>query len=118
MSKSKQFAAFVLAAMSVTAGFAEPRCPGNVESLPYRSLNRHQIVVPVRINHSGPYDFLLDTGAQMTMIDTALAAELRLARTGQVSMRSGGVNASASIAEPGLVEAGAHEVSDLKVVVF
>src|SRR3974390_1153143 len=98
MSKSKQFAAFVLAVTTATT-LAESRCPGNVESLLYRGLNRHQIVVPVSINHSGPYNFLLDTGTQMTMIDPALAGELHLASSGKAGVTTGGVNASASMAQ-------------------
>ena len=118
MSNFKWFACLVLAATAAPATYAEVNCPGNVESLPYRSLNRHQIVIPVSINHSGPYNFLLDTGTQMTMIDPALAAELHLAGTGQASVRSGGVNTSASIAQADLVEAGTHQARGLKVLVF
>src|SRR5215472_13856711 len=99
MSILKVFASLALAATVAPAAFAEANCPGNVESLPYRSLNRHQIVVPVSINHSGPYNFLLDTGTQMTMIDPALAAELHLAGTGEVSVRTGGISAAASMAK-------------------
>jgi hypothetical protein len=117
MSKSKQFAAFVLAVTTATT-LAESRCPGNVESLLYRGLNRHQIVVPVSINHSGPYNFMLDTGTQMTMIDPALAGELHLAGSGETSVRSAGVRTSASIAQTDLMEAGTHQVAGLKVVVF
>ena len=62
MSNSNWFTAVVFVAIGATTVLAESRCPGNVESLPYRPLNRHQIVVPVTINHSGPYNFLLDTG--------------------------------------------------------
>lgn len=36
------------------------------------------IVVPVRLNDRGPYDFVLDTGATLTCVDTALAEELSL----------------------------------------
>lgn len=36
------------------------------------------IVVPVRLNGQGPYDFVLDTGATLTCLDTALARELDL----------------------------------------
>lgn len=36
------------------------------------------MIVAVSINHSGPYNFLLDTGTEMTMVDPALAAELHL----------------------------------------
>jgi predicted aspartyl protease len=38
------------------------------------------IIVPVSINGSGPYDFLLDTGCAQTMIDQKLADELGLPR--------------------------------------
>ena len=36
------------------------------------------IVVPVHINGSGPYDFVLDTGATMTCVDQTLRNELQL----------------------------------------
>ena len=36
------------------------------------------IIVPVRINGSGPYDFLLDTGSSKTLVDQKLANELAL----------------------------------------
>ena len=41
------------------------------------------IVVPVMINGSGPYDFMLDTGASLTMLDPKLADELALPRVGE-----------------------------------
>jgi hypothetical protein len=117
MSITKQIAAFVLAATSATI-FAEYRCPGNVESLAYRSLNGHQIVVRVSVNHSGPYNFLLDTGTQITIIDPALARELHLVERGAASVRSGGVNSTAKMAQVDMVEAGSHWVKGLEVVVF
>ena len=41
------------------------------------------IIVPVSINGSGPYDFLLDTGCAKTMVDQKLADELGLPRAGE-----------------------------------
>jgi predicted aspartyl protease len=41
------------------------------------------IIVPVSINGSGPYDFLLDTGSAKTMVDQKLADELGLALAGE-----------------------------------
>src|ERR1700733_15617907 len=41
------------------------------------------IIVPVSINGSGPYDFLLDTGCAKTIIDQKLAEELALPRVSQ-----------------------------------
>ena len=63
MTTSRWFASLFLTATLVPALSAETHCPGNVASVPLRLVNRYQIVLPVFINHSGPYDFLLDTGA-------------------------------------------------------
>ena len=40
--------------------------------------NDAAIIVPVKINGRGPYDFVLDTGATFTCVDDELAAELKL----------------------------------------
>lgn len=40
--------------------------------------NGAAIIVPVRLNGKGPYDFVLDTGATLTCIHTELAATLGL----------------------------------------
>lgn len=105
-------------ATTTTMLHAKSRCPGSVESLPYRRLSRSQIVVPVNINRSGPYNFLLDTGTQMTMIDPALAGELHLMASGEAVLRSGGVNATARMTQIDLVEAGSQHVAAMKVLVF
>ncbi len=41
---------------------AEPRCPGNVASVTPQFVQHALIVIPVRINQSGPFDFMVDTG--------------------------------------------------------
>lgn len=69
---------FASIAITVSIVNAEPHCPGNVDSLRLRLVQNVQIVLPVTINHSGPYDFLLDTGAQITTVDPALARTLDL----------------------------------------
>ncbi len=55
-------------------------CPGNVASVHARHLAQYLNlnVVDVSVNQRGPYPFLLDTGAQITSIDPALASELQL----------------------------------------
>jgi len=53
-------------------------CPGNVPKFQYQPLDHLQIAVPVRINSSGPYEFLVDTGSQLTIVEPSLAAELGL----------------------------------------
>src|ERR1700739_3861793 len=74
------FKSLVFAALAVTVSIvnAEPHCPGNVDSLRPRLIENAQILVPVTINQSGPYDFLVDTGAQITTVDPALVKALDL----------------------------------------
>jgi len=47
------------------------------------------ILVPVTIDGQGPYDFALDTGAGITLIDTQLADTLRLPVTGNSAQVAG-----------------------------
>jgi hypothetical protein len=82
MTPFKRFASLVLAATIVPTLAAETHCLGNAASLPLRFVNRHLIVLPVSINHTGPYNFLLDSDTQITMIDPSLAAALHLGTQG------------------------------------
>lgn len=76
------------------------------------------MIVAVSINHSGPYNFLLDTGTQITMVDPSLAAGLRLATQGKAEVASVGVQSSATFAQLDLLEAGSHAVANQKVLVY
>ena len=118
MTKFKGFASLVLAATIVSTLSAETHCPGNVASVPFRLVNRHQMIVPVSINHAGPFSFLLDTGTQMTMVDPALAAALHMETTGKAEVASVGMQSAASFAQAALLEAGSHSVANQKVLVY
>jgi hypothetical protein len=76
------------------------------------------MIVEVSINHSGPYNFLLDTGTQMTMIDPALAAELHLNTQGSAGVAGVGFLASAPFAQLDLLEVGSHAIAHQKILVF
>jgi Aspartyl protease len=108
----------VLAATIVPTLPAEPHCPGNVASVPLHLTNRHQMIVAVSVNHSGPYNFLLDTGNQITMVDPSLAAELHLNTQGSAEVAGVGFLASAPFAQLDLLEVGSHAVANQKVLVF
>jgi hypothetical protein len=118
MTTFQWFASLVLATTIVPALAAESHCPGNVASVPFRFVNRHQIVLAVSINHRGPYNFLLDTGAQVTMIDHSLAADLHLDTHGAVGVANFESRQSASFAQVDLVEVGSHAVANQKVLVY
>lgn len=50
--------------------------------------NRFRMTVPISINGKGPYDFLIDTGAERTVISAELARELSLAEGKRARMHS------------------------------
>jgi predicted aspartyl protease len=50
----------------------------NSTTLPARTLQGYLMVVSVNVNDHGPFDFLVDTGTNTTLIDPALAKELAL----------------------------------------
>jgi hypothetical protein len=65
-------AAASLALVILPAMEAEPRCPGNSASVTPRFVQHALIVIPVKINQAGPFDFMVDTGSQVTVIDPSL----------------------------------------------
>ena len=111
-------AAASLAFVIIPAPAAETHCPGNAASVPLRFVNRHQIVLAVSINHSGPYNFLLDTGTQVTSVDPSLAAELHLEPRGAAVVAGVGSLQAASYAKLDLLEVGSPSVAGQKVLVF
>jgi len=117
MSTYKWLSPIALAAAILPVVHAEPHCPGNVPSLRLRLVQRSQIIVPVTINHTGPYDFLVDTGAQVTTVDPALAAELHLAIEGTTGFVGVGFRTRPSFAHLDLLEAGLHAIANPLVVV-
>ena len=118
MTTFKWFTSLVLATTIVPALLAETHCPGNVASVPLRLVNRYQTVLAVSINHFGPYEFLLDTGTQITMIDPSLAVELHLDTMGAAVVRGVGFHESASFTRLDLIEAGSHALANQKVLVY
>src|ERR1035441_4987582 len=116
MTNFKSFASLVLTATIAPALPAETHCPGNVASLPFRLVNRHLIVLAVSINHTGPYNFQLDLGTQITMIDPSLATGLHLETQGAAIAAGAGSRQSASIAKLDLLEAGSHSVAHQRVI--
>jgi hypothetical protein len=117
MSTCQRLASFAFAIV-LPALQAEPHCPGNIASLRLRLVQRSQIIiVPVTINHAGPYDFLVDTGTQVTSVDSALAGELHLKIEGTTELVGVGFRTRPSFAYLDLLEAGSHAVANPLVVI-
>jgi Aspartyl protease len=112
MSLIKCLACISLAAITLPTLHSEPHCPGNIASLPFHLVQRSKIIVPVVINHAGPYQFLVDTGTQFTVVDPLLAAELHLKTQGSAEVVGVGFSTNASFAYVDLLEAGSHSVEN------
>ncbi len=110
MSLVKRFVAASLATLALSALHAEPRCPGNVASLALRRIQDDLIVVRVRINRTGPYDFLVDTGSQITTIDPVLASDLHLRIDGTTGVSGVATQSRSAFAFLDLIEVGSHSV--------
>ena len=117
MTHYKWFETFTLIAAISPTLLAETHCPGNVASVPLRNVNRYQMIVQVTANHSGPYEFLLDTGTQATIIDPSLAAELHLSSVGLVTVAGVGFHEPASLVRLDTLAVGHHSVSDQTILV-
>jgi hypothetical protein len=111
-------ALFVVAAILTSALSAETKCPGNVESVPLHPVNGYQMIVAVEVNHSGPFNFLLDTGTQFTMIDPSLAGELHTKGEDAIPVEGTGFRSAASTTLLGPVEIGSHAVAHVAAAVF
>jgi len=101
-----------LVVLAVPAAFGEVHCPRDVESLRLRLVQSSLIILAIEINHSGPYDFVVDTGAQVTTIESSLAAELGLKSRGTTGVSGVGTYARAGYAYLDLIEAGKHSVAN------
>jgi len=108
----------LLAAIFVPTLLAETRCPGNVGSVSLRLANGYQMIVSVFIDAAGPYDFLLDTGTQFTMVDPSLATQLHLDKEDSIPVAGTGFRSSASTAQIDRLDVGLQSVSHLQVVVY
>lgn len=76
------------------------------------------MVVGVSINHSGPYDFLLDTGTQMTVVDLSLAGDLQLKTTGSANVAGVSFQGQALFASLDSLEVGDHVATRQGVVLY
>ncbi len=117
MSFVKRFAAAIFAILTLSTLHAEPRCPGNVAGLTLRHIQDALIVVPVLINRTGPYDFLVDTGSQITTIDRVLASDLHLRIEGTTGVSGVATQSRSAVAVLDLIEVGSHSVPQSLAVI-
>ena len=101
--------ATVIAFTSISSQ-AETRCPGNIAGLRPRIVAGALLVIPVKINQSGPFDFMVDTGSQLNVIDPALAAQLNLKSQDTVGLVATAAWSQASVGVLDSLQAGSQTV--------
>src|SRR5277367_3200808 len=101
----------------VPTAYASHQCPGNIDSLHPRMLEHSMIVVSVRVNQSGPYDFLVDTGAQISTIDASLAAALHLKAEGTTGVSGVATHSRTAYTHIDSVEVGGHSIANSLAVI-
>ena len=69
------------------------------------------------INQTGPFDFMVDTGSQLNVIDPTLAAQLSLKSQGTVGLVATAAYSQASVGVLDSLQAGSHLVLKPLVVV-
>jgi predicted aspartyl protease len=73
---------------SKSAKSKKPAAKRGEVSVPVEVINTQgetMVLVPVRVNGRGPYDFVLDTGASSSTVSRSLVRRLRLPRTGSTA---------------------------------
>jgi len=117
MSILKLMTSVSLAVLTVTALHAERRCPGNVPIVPLRQVQDALIVVTLTVNGTGPFDFLVDTGAQITTVDDQLASQLGLALSGAALVSGVATYGRKDFTRLAQMEIAGHRVNDVLAVI-
>src|SRR3974390_1057159 len=114
----KKFAVPLFVALFSAGLYAETPCPANVKAVPFRNSQQHKMLLQVSINYYGPYNFLLDTGTQMTVVDQALAAELHVETTGNANVAGMSLQGGTKSAQLDALEVGGHVSTNQGVLVY
>ena len=117
MSILKLLTSVTIAIFTATALHGERRCPGNVPSVPLRQVQGAVNVVSVTANGAGPFDFLVDTGAQTSTVDRQLASELALRDQGNTHVSGAETHASKPYTHLANLKIGDRQVNDVLAVV-
>ena len=73
------------------------------------------ILLPVRVNDRGPFDFILDTGAGTSLLSSELAKQLETKVIGSKEGQSAGGNVSVSLAKVESLAVGETKLHDVDV---
>jgi predicted aspartyl protease len=103
----------LLAVNACQAGGTNPAS----DRLHFKVIAGSVIVVPVLVNGRGPYDFVLDTGAESTLIDTDLAGELGVTPVDRMRLDSSNGSTVLARAFADKISVGAMRVLNSEVLI-
>jgi len=92
----KRSVAFIFLCLAVVARSLAASTPNPDPNVPVETLRGYLMVVSVTVNDRGPYSFLVDTGTNTTLIDPALAQELKLTPVDRMTLGSMGQSVTAA----------------------
>ncbi len=120
MASRLAFRAFLLGfgVLALTRAHADTACPAGISATHILLLESAQIAVPVDINGTGPFKFVLDTGSQLTVLEPSLADQLELPHIGSVGIVSVAGRSTATLAEVDRLRVGTNEIRQRRVAVL
>ena len=90
--------------------YAEAHCPAGIPDLHPRLVAGALLVIPVMVNGSGPYDFMVDTGSQLNVLDPLLAAQLHIETQAHIGLITTASVKQASVAVIDLLQVGPNAI--------
>lgn len=90
--------------------------PNSEPSVPVHTLRGYLMVVSVTVNDRGPFNFLVDTGTNTTLLDPDLAKELELVPVDRMTLTSMGKSVPVARCYLRNLRAGAASVSNLEAL--
>jgi hypothetical protein len=85
--------------------------------LPFRLVHNTIVIVSLTANGEGPFDFVLDTGTDTTLVDPLLAARLSLPVAGKIRLNSLGGSKTVTSTVLQRLTAGPAQVQNLQVLI-
>jgi hypothetical protein len=89
---------------------------GNPNAVAFRFIKNTSLVsVPVMINNSGPFHFLLDTGASNSILSDRVARLLNIQTIGTGMLHTGGGSVAASLTRLNRLQVGESALKDIEI---
>lgn len=102
----------------IVASSLNPAAASAPAALPFSLTAEGQVLVPVMVNDAGPYQFILDTGANRSVVSDALADRLALPPVATTDVVTSSGAAAAPVVRLQSIALGFHEAPDVLAAVL